>query len=208
MPLIFAVLTTIAAFSPLLFIPGGVGQTWKALPAIVIAMLVISLIESLLVLPNHLSHHLHGPDWAPRTRPGILIARIQGRVDQLLDRFMQGPLHRAVRFATDRPGVTLSSAVALLILCAAMLPAGIVSFTFATEVEGDFATATLEMPDGTTAQRTYEVARELEAAGHRAIERVSEDRPADAPPPPFRGHDHRRSTAADRGRGTQSPIPT
>ena len=181
-PLIFAVLTTVAAFTPLLFIPGGVGQTWKALPTIVIAMLVISLVESLLVLPNHLSHHLHGPDWKPRTRPARLVARVQGRVDQLLNRFMQGPLHRGVRFATDRPGVTLSSAIALLILCAAMLPAGIVPFTFATEVEGDFATATLEMPDGTTAEQTYQVAQELEAAGYRAIERASEDRPSDAPP--------------------------
>ena len=181
-PLIFAVLTTVAAFTPLLFIPGGVGQTWKALPTIVIAMLVISLVESLLVLPNHLSHHLHGPGWAPRTRPGRLVARIQGRVDRLLARFVRGPLHQAVSFATDRPGVTLSAAVALLILCVAMLPAGILSFTLATEVEGDFATATLEMPDGTTAERTYEVARELEVAGRRAIARLSEDRPADAPP--------------------------
>ena len=181
-PLIFAVLTTIAAFAPLLFIPGGVGQTWKALPTIVIAMLVISLIESLLVLPNHLSHHLHGPDWSPRTRLEQRVARIQGGVDLLLGRFVQGPLHRAVTFATDRPGLTLSGAVALLILCAAMLPAGIVPFTLATEVEGDFATATLEMPDGTTAERTYEVAQELEAAGHRAIARISRDRPADAPP--------------------------
>ena len=181
-PLIFAVLTTVAAFAPLLFIPGGVGQTWKALPTIVIAMLVISLVESLLVLPNHLSHHLHGPEWAPRTRAGVVVARVQGRVDLLLGRFVQGPLHRAVTFATDRPGLTLSGAVALLILCAALLPAGIVSFTFATEVEGDFATATLEMPDGTTAERTYEVARELEAAGHRAIARISADRPADALP--------------------------
>ncbi len=181
-PLIFAVLTTIAAFSPLLFIPGGVGQNWKALPTIVIAMLVISLIESLLVLPNHLSHHLHGPDWSPRTRLEQRVARIQGRVDRMLGTFVQGPLHRAVSFATDRPGLTLSGAVALLILCVALLPAGIVSFTLATEVEGDFATATLEMPDGTTAERTYEVARELEAAGHRAIERISRDRPAGAPP--------------------------
>ena len=181
-PLVFAVLTTIAAFAPLLFIPGGVGQTWKALPTIVIAMLVISLVESLLVLPNHLSHHLHGPGWAPRTRLEHGMAWIQGRVDSLLGRFVQGPLHRAVSFAADRPGVTLSTAIALLILCGAMLPAGIVSFTLATEVEGDFATATLEMPDGTTAERTYEVARELETAGHRAIARLSLDRPTDAPP--------------------------
>ena len=51
-PLIFAVLTSVAAFVPLLFIPGGIGETWSALPVILIAMLLVSLVESLLVLPN------------------------------------------------------------------------------------------------------------------------------------------------------------
>ena len=181
-PLIFAVLTTIVAFVPLLFIPAGFGEVWKALPIIVIAMLVISLIESLLVLPNHLSHHLRGPGWAPRTGAERFVARIQGRVDSLLDRFIQGPLDHAMRFATDQPGVTLSAAAALFILTVSLLPAGIVPTTFATEVEGDFVTATLQMPDGTTARQTDAVAQELEAAGHTVIQRLSEGRPADAPP--------------------------
>ena len=181
-PLIFAVLTTIIAFVPLLFIPAGFGEVWKALPIIVIAMLVLSLIESLLVLPNHLSHHLHGPDWAPRTGAERFVARIQGRVDSLLNSFIQGPLDRGMQFATDRPGITLSAAVAIFILTVSLLPAGIVPTTFATEVEGDFVTATLQMPDGTTARQTDAVARELEAAGHRVIQHLSEDRPADAPP--------------------------
>ena len=181
-PLIFAVLTTVVAFIPLLFIPAGFGEVWKALPIIVIAMLTFSLVESLLVLPNHLSHHLHGPDWTPTTGVGRGIARVQGGVDSLLQRFLQGPLDRAMQFATDQPGVTVSGAVALFIVTIALLPAGIVPTTFATEVEGDFVTATLEMPDGTTAQQTDAVARELEAAGHRVFERLSEGRPEDAPP--------------------------
>ncbi len=181
-PLIFAVLTTIVAFVPLLFIPAGFGEVWKALPIIVIAMLVISLIESLLVLPNHLSHRLHGPDWAPRTGTERFVTRIQGRVDSLLNRFIQGPLDHGMRFATDRPGVTLSAAAAVFILTVSLLPAGIVPTTFATEVEGDFVTATLQMPDGTTAPQTDAVAQQLEAAGHRVIQRLSEGRPEDASP--------------------------
>ena len=180
-PLTFAVLTSVAAFTPLLFIPGGVGEIWGALPVIVIAMLVVSLIESLFVLPNHLSH-LPGPDWVPRTAADRFFTGIQNRVDLLLTRFVQGPLDRALRFATGEPGVTMAGAVALLVLTICLLPAGIVQTTFADVVEGDFGTATLEMPDGTTAQRTHEVARELEAAGHRVIDRLSQDRPADAPP--------------------------
>ena len=180
-PLIFAVLTSVAAFMPLLFVPGGVGEVWSALPVIVIAMLLISLVESLLVLPNHLSH-MPGPEWVPTSAFDRFFARIQNRVDVSLNRFVQGPLDRGLRFATDQPLVTMAGAVGLLVLSISLIPAGIVQTNFAGVVEGNFATATLEMPDGTTAQRTYEVARELENAGHRVIERLSRDRPAGAPP--------------------------
>ncbi len=180
-PLIFAVLTSVAAFVPLLFIPGGVGETWSALPVILIAMLLVSLVESLLVLPNHLSH-LRGPEWAPTSAFERFFTRLQGRVDALLNRFVHGPLERVLGFATDQPMVTLAGAVGMLILSISLLPAGIVPTTLAADVEGDFATVTLDMPDGTTAARTYEVAKALEAAGHRVIERLSRGRPEDAPP--------------------------
>ena len=180
-PLTFAVLTSMVAFVPLLFIPGGVGEVWRALPIIMIAMLLVSLVESLFVLPNHLSH-LHGPDWKPTTAMDRFFTRIQNRVDRQLNRFIQGPLDRGLRFATDQPGVTLAGAAGMLVLSIALIPAGIVPTTLAADVEGDIATVVLEMPDGTTASRTYEVAQELEAAGHRVIERLARGRPADAPP--------------------------
>ena len=180
-PLIFAVLTTVVAFVPLLFIPGGVGEVWSALPVIMIAVLLVSLVESLLVLPNHLSH-LHGPEWVPTNAFDRFFTRLQGRVDVLLNKFVQGPLNRALQFATDQPMVTMAGAVGMLVLSISLVPAGIVPTTLAADVEGDYATVTLDMPDGTTASRTYEVAKELEAAGHRVIERLSWDRPKDAPP--------------------------
>ena len=180
-PLTFAVLTSVVAFVPLLFIPGGVGDVWRALPIILIAMLFVSLVESLLVLPNHLSR-LHGPEWTPTSAFDRFFARIQGRVNESLNRFVQGPLDRALRFATDQPAVTMGGAVGMLVLSISLVPAGIVPTTLAADVEGDFATVILEMPDGTTAPRTYEVAQELEAAGHRVVERISRGRPEDAPP--------------------------
>ena len=180
-PLTFAVLTSVVAFVPLLFIPGGVGETWAALPIIIIGMLFISLIESLLVLPNHLSH-LHGPEWVPTRGFDRFFARVQGRVTVWLKRFVEGPLDRALQFSTDQPAVTMAGAVGLLVLCISLIPAGIIPTTLADAIEGDFATVTLEMPDGATAPRTYEVARELEAAGHRVVERLERGRPADAAP--------------------------
>ena len=180
-PLTFAVLTSVVAFVPLLFIPGGVGEVWRALPIIMIAILLVSLIESVLILPNHLSH-LPGPEWTPKNAFDRFFARLQGGVNAWLDRFVQGPLDRTLRFATDQPVVTMAGAASLLVLSISLIPAGVVPTTLAADVEGDYATVTLDMPDGTTAQRTHEVARELEEAGHRVIERLSRDRPADAPP--------------------------
>ena len=121
-PLTFAVLTSVVAFVPLLFIPGGVGETWSALPVIIIAMLFISLVESLLVLPNHLSH-LRGPERVPTTAFDQFFARIQRRVNALLNRFTQGPLDRALRFATDQPVVTMAGAVGLFVLSISLIPA-------------------------------------------------------------------------------------
>ena len=180
-PLTFAVLTSVVAFVPLLFIPGGIGDVWRALPIIIIAMLLVSLVESLLILPNHLSH-LKGPEWVPVNKVERFFARIQGSVNELLNRFVQGPLDRALRFATDQPAITMGGAVGMLVLSISLLPAGIVPTTLAADIEGDFATVVLEMPDGTTAPRTYEVAQELEAAGHRVMERLSVGRSEDAPP--------------------------
>lgn len=180
-PLIFAVLTSVAAFSPLLFLPGGIGEIMKPLPIVLIAVLLISLVESLLVLPNHLSH-LPGPNYMPSNPVLRLLQRVQGGMNRRLATFVEGPLDRWLRFATDQPAVIIAAALALLIVVVSLLPAGIVGSHFADEVDSDFVTVSLEMPDGTPAQRTHEVALKIEAAGRRVIDRISQDRPDDALP--------------------------
>jgi multidrug efflux pump subunit AcrB len=55
-PVIFGVLTTVAAFAPLLVGPGTIGQIQNIIASIVMCCLAFSLIESQLVLPAHLSH--------------------------------------------------------------------------------------------------------------------------------------------------------
>ena len=55
-PVVFAVLTTVAAFTPLLFVPGMMGKFFGVMPLIVIPCLLFSLVESLSILPAHLAH--------------------------------------------------------------------------------------------------------------------------------------------------------
>lgn len=180
-PLIFAVLTSIAAFSPLLFLPGGFGEVMGAFPIIVISVLVLSLVESLLVLPNHLSH-LPGPEWTPSNPLDRFFAWTQARVNDGFNWFLNGPLDRGLRFATGYPLLVLATAVAMLILCVSLVPAGIIDVILSDPVEGDIVTANLEMPVGTPAWRTTEIAEEIEAASRRAIDRLSSERPEEAKP--------------------------
>lgn len=55
-PVVAASLTTMAAFMPILLVEGRIGDFMSALPLVVIAVLIASLVECFLVLPGHLRH--------------------------------------------------------------------------------------------------------------------------------------------------------
>ena len=55
-PVITTVLTTIAAFIPMLFMSGILGKFIVSIPIVVIMLLLFSLLESFLILPSHVVH--------------------------------------------------------------------------------------------------------------------------------------------------------
>jgi multidrug efflux pump subunit AcrB len=73
-PVVFAILTTCIAFAPLLFVPGTFGKFFMQIPIVVIVVLLISLLESMLVLPAHLGHLGSTDKWLW----GILIIALAG----------------------------------------------------------------------------------------------------------------------------------
>ena len=180
-PVIFSVLTTATAFAALLPAPGPQGQLGRPIPLVVITVLLISLVESLLILPNHLSH-LPPPGTSGKRWLSRRLTRVRGRVDVLLKRVVDGPLDRGLRLAVDQPAIVLASAGGLLVLTLAAVNAGVVPNQFLTPIEGEVVSANLEMPVGTPGEQTSAVAAQLEAAGHRAVERISRERGADADP--------------------------
>jgi len=57
-PVMGASLTTMAAFAPIFLIRDVIGQIMSALPLVVIAVLIASIIECFFVLPGHLAHSM------------------------------------------------------------------------------------------------------------------------------------------------------
>ncbi len=171
LPVALAVATTIAAFVPLLFVPGNIGKFLFQIPAIVILVLVISVIEAMFILPHHLAR-LRIVGHTPRTRIGARIADLRHAMDRQLKRFVDGPLDRTLRFATLHYGVVIASAISILLLTLGVIAGGYVKFSFFPIVEGRYVTASLQLPQGATVEATLDAALQIERAGRAAAQRL------------------------------------
>jgi len=171
-PVVFGVLTTAAAFAPLLLIPGPMGQIIQPVPICVLLALFFSLLESMLILPSHLAH---GTDRGPeQARFGFQRAwrRLQGRIDGGLQRFIRQRYRPTLEFCLTWRYTVAAGAVAFMLLTAGLFAGGWVHFAFLPKLGGVHAIAHLELPLGTPARVTSEVLRSIEAQGTRAVNEI------------------------------------
>ncbi|MEM6586309.1 MAG: efflux RND transporter permease subunit, partial [Pseudomonadota bacterium] len=182
-PVIFAVLTSMASVLPVLATGGVIGKITQDVPLVVVAVLALSLVEALLVLPHHLSS-LPAAGAHAGNQITAFFERVQSAVDRRFKSFVEGPLNTALNFSVKAPGVVISAAAALLIVMASLVPAGIIKVSFFPDIEGDVISATVELPAGSTVERTAKVAAKVREAGDRALDRyrTEEEREAGAPP--------------------------
>jgi multidrug efflux pump subunit AcrB len=160
-PVIFGVLTTIAAFAPMLMIDGQMGRFMRVIPLIVIPTLVFSVVESQLVLPNHLSHGRRQRS-APRGPYGLW-RRFQGRVATGLAQWIDRVYRPSLAFALRWRMLTLAGGLAVLILTVGVVGGGLIRFSFFPPVEADNVAVMLTMPQGTPVETTAAAVRHLEA---------------------------------------------
>lgn len=166
-PVIFSVLTSIAAFVPLVFVEGALGKFIKVIPLVVISILSVSLIESLFVLPAHLSLSAKREDAATG-----LLARVEwlrGKVGAGLVRFVEGPYRRRLAWCLKYRYVTLAGAFVMLMLAVGLVKGNVVKFNFMPVVDADFITVNIEMPTGTLVADTSRVAEAIVKAGQEVV---------------------------------------
>jgi multidrug efflux pump subunit AcrB len=172
-PVTFAVLTTVVAFVPLLFVPGTMGKFFRNIPVVVIIVLLISLAESLFILPAHLAHDRERP---PR---GVFAAIrwVQDRFQRRLDRFVSRVYAPVQRHATEWRYVTLASGIAILLVTIGLVAGGRVAFTFFPRIESDIVSATVTMPFGTAIEDTRAVQQRIIDIGRQLTEEMGGGRP-------------------------------
>jgi multidrug efflux pump subunit AcrB len=163
-PVTFGVLTTVAAFAPLAFLPGPMGRMTRVVPIIVISCLLFSLLESLFILPSHLAHGRKPLDAQPTTAVSRRWRSFQESIARGLA-YAIGDLYRpTLERALEWRYLTVAIALSLLIVTSGLVAGGWLKFVFQESVEADFIVADLTMTQGTPAHVTAEVVGRIERA--------------------------------------------
>ncbi|GMQ75242.1 MAG: efflux RND transporter permease subunit [Gammaproteobacteria bacterium] len=142
LPVTFGILTTVAAFVPLLMIEGARGQMFAQIPLIVIPALLFSLVESKLILPAHLRHLDLG-------RPDPPLVRLQQKVADGLERAIVRLYQPVLALALRYRYLALSLFVGTAVVVGGIVASGQINFIFFPRIQSETARATLTMPAGT-----------------------------------------------------------
>ena len=160
MPATFGVLTTIAAFTPMLFVGGIVGPFFEAMSVVVILCLFFSLVESKLILPAHLVHTNIKPiDEEDLFHPSRKIGKLErvSRFFTKIQRYAQHGLHKVIndwyepwlKKSLQNRGLTLTIFAAVLIVTIGLVKSSLVRIVLFPEVPGDFVMIEMSMQNGT-----------------------------------------------------------
>lgn len=172
-PATFGVLTTIAAFAPMLLVGGQVAPFFESIGMVVILCLIFSLVESKLILPAHLAHAAMSkkeskPNW---------LTRFQDAVAVRLDYFIQNNYRNFLEKTLKNRYTTVSLFVALFILCVGLIGGNVIRFEFFPNVPSDFIQARLAMSDGVSFDERNAALARMEDA----ILTLNDDFPDEAP---------------------------
>jgi len=143
LPVTFSILTNCVAFLPLFFIPGIMGKIFSVIPSVVVTVFLISLVESLFILPAHLGH-----GHERRRRVSLWFHHYQQGFSTWFARMIRRVYGPFLEAALTYRYLTVAVAAAVLALVMGYVASGRMGFTLFPRVESDYALVTAVLPYG------------------------------------------------------------
>lgn len=165
-PVTFAVISTMVFFSPMLFVPGPMGTMSAPIAIIVILCLVFSLVESLLILPSHLSHLKPEPE---RSRFFLAnkLAALRGKISGGLLWLANTKYQPLLNSALKNSSVTLACFAVAFFLALAVFVGGWLRVSFAPIIQADQIDAQVTLGEGVPFSETKSVTDRITAASEK-----------------------------------------
>lgn len=157
-PVVFAVLTTAVAFSPMFFLPGADGKLLASIPLVVVGTLAFSLVESLLILPAHLSHQ---PSFSTRKGP---LAKLQDKFSGFMDRGIENIYRPLLSKTLSWRYTALTAFIMSFLIAMALIVGGWINVSLLSAIEADVALSNIAFPKGTSLEKTRVSTRIIEQA--------------------------------------------
>ena len=173
-PSTIGVLTTMAAFLPLIFLGGSFAGIQQAIGIVVILCLVFSLIESKLILPAHLVGLKFGQKSSGKVS---VVNRFQSKVAKGLDYFIEEIYDPTLRKALHNRYTTLAGFLAIFIVIVGSVNSGIARFEFFPNVPGDDVQAQIIMQDGASSESLAETIDQIETAIYAVDKKYRDENP-------------------------------
>ncbi len=177
-PVIFAVLTTIVAFMPILYLPGVNGQVWKIIPVIVITTLVFSLIECLFILPAHLGAMRQRSASDKQTHP---LSKVLGAFSNGLEFVIHKIYEPALAVCIRWRYTTIALFLVALMLAWGLIQGGFLKIVFFPQVQRDFIVASLAFPQGTALTKTQAAIGHMEEAALKLRKELADENGENSP---------------------------
>ena len=165
-PVIFAVLTTMVTFSPMILVEGALGKIWKIIPVVTILVLMFSLIESLTILPAHLAH-MNINEAKKKNRFAQWWSDIQLGIHNWLQGFIKNKYTPVLELALKNRGNTIAIAISIFILTVGLVASGFIRFNFFPPLEADIVIAGVEYPEGTPVSLTKVGLDQIEKSAYK-----------------------------------------
>ncbi len=178
-PVVSAIITTLLAFSIILFLDGRIGDFFAEVSVIVILTLVISLVEALIILPAHLAHSKALQPLDPRPKTGIarVFSKLRGinRAGDRLMVWMRDKMYSpALRFTLRYKILTFAFFIMALALTFGSVGGGIIRTAFFPRIASDRVEVSLLMPNGTNENVTDSIISMIEEKSLQVNDELTE----------------------------------
>ena len=174
-----SVTTTVITFLPLCFVSGVMGKFIAVMPFAFITALIMSLGESLLVLPGHLSHErglvftVLGWLLFPFRVFLPVLTWLQKGCDRGLQWVVQTCYRPFLDLALANRLSTMAVAVSVLMMAVALVRSGVTPFSLFPKIDANRLLAKVTFPDGTPSTVTDEATRRIEQAAFQTGQKLS-----------------------------------